>query len=174
MSRASDKILPRLEMVRAVGAAQWKAFCPAHDDKHPSLSVTQVEDRVLVKCWAGCGHEAIVAALDLNPSDLFDDKGDFKPDPRIQRKAKAMRGLEAWRSRKLNEVCFLLRWLNRQTAASANLAAIDEDGAWNLLAFAYPLISMLEHDHDRLNSKDASHHLEVWQEHREAKRHAAA
>ena len=171
---ASDRILPLLEEIRSVGAGKWKARCPAHADRSPSLSLKQTEDRILIRCWAGCSSSEIVAALGLVLSDLFDDHGkDFRPDPQLQRKAKAMRGLEEWRNKKLSEVCVLLRWLNRQTAASANLAAIDEDGAWNLLAFAYPLISMLEHDHDRLNSKDRALHVEVWREHNEAKRHAA-
>jgi hypothetical protein len=94
MSRASDKILPLLEKVRSRGGDRWTALCPAHDDRHPSLSVTQVDDRVLVKCWTGCPSAEIVEALGLVLSDLFDDKGDFKPDPRIQRKARERRSRE--------------------------------------------------------------------------------
>ena len=38
--------------------------CPSHDDKTPSLSVTQTRDgRVLVKCHAGCGQRDVIAAL---------------------------------------------------------------------------------------------------------------
>ena len=39
----------------------YKASCPAHDDKKPSLSITEGEDgRVLLKCHAGCTIEAVV------------------------------------------------------------------------------------------------------------------
>ena len=42
----------------------WVARCPAHEDKMPSLSVTEGADgRVLVHCHAGCPQEAVVAAL---------------------------------------------------------------------------------------------------------------
>ncbi|MCZ6718345.1 MAG: AAA family ATPase, partial [Gammaproteobacteria bacterium] len=42
----------------------WIACCPAHDDKNPSLSVSNGSDeRVLVHCHAGCPQEAVIAAL---------------------------------------------------------------------------------------------------------------
>lgn len=50
--------------------AGWR--CPAHDDQSPSLSVTRQDDRVLIHCHVGCTHDAILAALDLKPADLFD------------------------------------------------------------------------------------------------------
>lgn len=37
--------------------------CPAHEDAHPSLSVTERDGRVLVHCHAGCPQEAVVGAL---------------------------------------------------------------------------------------------------------------
>jgi hypothetical protein len=38
--------------------------CPAHDDKHPSCSVTDSADgKVLVRCFAGCSQEAVIDAL---------------------------------------------------------------------------------------------------------------
>lgn len=37
--------------------------CPAHDDRDPSLSVTQRPDRVLVHCFAGCPQTDVIAAL---------------------------------------------------------------------------------------------------------------
>ena len=41
----------------------WMACCPAHDDKNPSLSIAQGDDRVLVKCHAGCSQDAVIDAL---------------------------------------------------------------------------------------------------------------
>jgi putative DNA primase/helicase len=50
----------------------WKARCPSHFDRNPSLSISEGADgRVLVKCFAGCDVDAIVAALGLTTSDLF-------------------------------------------------------------------------------------------------------
>ena len=39
--------------------------CPAHEDRNPSLSVTEEGGKVLVKCFAGCSYEAIRDALGL-------------------------------------------------------------------------------------------------------------
>jgi len=54
------------------GAGRWKARCPAHTDRSPSLSIREGEDgRVLVRCFAGCTVEAILAVLNLSIKDLF-------------------------------------------------------------------------------------------------------
>jgi len=50
----------------------WITRCPAHDDRTPSLSIAQGDDgRVLLKCFAGCSHQAIVAALGIEERELF-------------------------------------------------------------------------------------------------------
>ena len=42
----------------------WVARCPAHNDHHPSLSLTETQNgRVLVKCHAGCAQTAVISAL---------------------------------------------------------------------------------------------------------------
>jgi len=41
----------------------WVARCPAHDDRSPSLSITDGEDRVLVYCHAGCSQSEVIQAL---------------------------------------------------------------------------------------------------------------
>ncbi len=46
--------------------------CPAHEDKHPSLSVaTGVDGRLLLHCHANCSYEQIMAAVGLTPADGF-------------------------------------------------------------------------------------------------------
>lgn len=37
--------------------------CPAHDDANPSLSVSERDGRVLVRCHAGCTQDAVIGAL---------------------------------------------------------------------------------------------------------------
>ena len=44
----------------------YKARCPCHADRNPSLSV-KMNGRLLLHCFAGCSYERIVAALDLTP-----------------------------------------------------------------------------------------------------------
>ena len=42
----------------------WTARCPAHDDHTPSLSIRDAEDnKVLVRCHAGCDQERVITAL---------------------------------------------------------------------------------------------------------------
>lgn len=49
---------------KAVGERRWKARCPAHEDKNPSFWISEsATGKVLVKCWAGCTQEAVIAAL---------------------------------------------------------------------------------------------------------------
>lgn len=42
----------------------WRAPCPAHDDRHPSLDITETPDgRVLFICRAGCSQTEVIDAL---------------------------------------------------------------------------------------------------------------
>ena len=67
--------LKRLDAVAANGNS-YMACCPAHDDRNPSLSISEGEDgRILVKCFAGCFQEDVVQALGLSMADLFEDNG---------------------------------------------------------------------------------------------------
>jgi len=56
---------------RHIGPNRWTARCPSHADRHPSLSITQGERGVLLKCWAGCRTEDVLAAMGLTLRDLF-------------------------------------------------------------------------------------------------------
>jgi hypothetical protein len=68
----AEALLDRLEGVKQTSPDQWVARCPAHEDKHPSLSIAETADGViLLHCFSGCGIESIVSAIGLNLSDLF-------------------------------------------------------------------------------------------------------
>jgi hypothetical protein len=48
---------------RKVGR-EWKARCPAHNDRKPSLSIRDGNDgKVLVRCRSGCTQESVITAL---------------------------------------------------------------------------------------------------------------
>lgn len=50
----------------------WIARCPAHEDRSPSLSISEGHDgRVLLHCFAGCSTESVLAAIGLSMRDLF-------------------------------------------------------------------------------------------------------
>lgn len=47
------------------------ARCPAHDDRHPSLVVTEADDRLLIHCRTGCRTTDVLAAMGLDYPALF-------------------------------------------------------------------------------------------------------
>ena len=69
----AQDVLDRLEKVTG-SKGKWMACCPAHQDKSPSLAVTEADDRVLVHCFSGCDTQDVTAAIGLNLADLFYNK----------------------------------------------------------------------------------------------------
>ena len=66
-----QKVLSRLRKVKKT-ASGWEACCPAHEDRKPSLSVgIGQDDRVLLKCHAGCSTEAVLSAIGVELHGLF-------------------------------------------------------------------------------------------------------
>lgn len=50
----------------------WSARCPAHEDRRPSLSISEGDDgKALVKCHAGCTVNAVCDALGMKVVDLM-------------------------------------------------------------------------------------------------------
>jgi putative DNA primase/helicase len=92
---------------RKAGAA-WMVRCPAHDDREPSLAITDARDgKVLVRCHAGCNQQDVIAALrvrgvwdtgDKRPirfSRRPDREPPFEPDSDATRRTEA--ALAIWR-----------------------------------------------------------------------------
>ena len=52
-----------LSKVRWKGDHGFSACCPAHDDRNPSFSISEVGGKILLKCFAGCSQEAVIGAL---------------------------------------------------------------------------------------------------------------
>ena len=48
---------------RRTGPGRWMARCPAHDDRNPSLSITDRNGKALLHCFAGCEQRAVIEAL---------------------------------------------------------------------------------------------------------------
>lgn len=57
--------------------------CPAHEDRSPSLSVTNGRNGVLLNCHAGCATEEVVGALGLAMADLFDEPVEKRERPQV-------------------------------------------------------------------------------------------
>ena len=71
-----EELLARVDLkgLRRSGTG-YLACCPAHEDRSPSLSISERDGRLLVHCHAGCNPQAVVSALGLQMSDLFADEG---------------------------------------------------------------------------------------------------
>jgi hypothetical protein len=72
------------ELVQRLNAKRsgegWKAKCPAHDDRVPSLSIKEGSDgRVLLHCFAGCSIDDILRAIGLARRDLFPTGSSLAP-----------------------------------------------------------------------------------------------
>lgn len=88
----AETLLSRLDKVKSTKPGHWLACCPGplhqRGDRNPSLSITVGDDdRVLVKCFAGCDVAAITAAIGLEMADLFPPRATHYagPLPRYQR-----------------------------------------------------------------------------------------
>jgi len=69
-----NEFLPRLKGVTTGDGKQYHAKCPAHEDQHASLSVSEGDDgRILLNCHVGCTSQEIVSKLGLTINDLFSD-----------------------------------------------------------------------------------------------------
>jgi hypothetical protein len=73
---SAQPLLSRLEGVKQTGKGKWQAKCPAHRDRSPSLSISELSDTgaVLVYCHAGCSFEKIIAAAGVDVAELFPAK----------------------------------------------------------------------------------------------------
>ncbi|MGH9257616.1 MAG: hypothetical protein ACRD3C_23910 [Vicinamibacterales bacterium] len=75
---ALDKVMAALHArgchPKPVGPAKWRARCPAHTDKEPSLFITNVPGKVLLYCHSckGTTRASVLPVLGLEARDLFD------------------------------------------------------------------------------------------------------
>lgn len=69
-------LISRLDHCKKVSGG-YIARCPAHDDRSPSLSITEKkhretgEDIILIHCHAGCGATEVLDAVGLDHSVLY-------------------------------------------------------------------------------------------------------
>lgn len=84
-----DRLLSCLDRVKRTGPSTWLASCPTREDKHPSMTIRELDDgRVLVHDFGGDSPAEILAAIGLTFSDLYPPratahhvKGERRPFP---------------------------------------------------------------------------------------------
>ena len=75
-SEAQYDIVAVFNNIASEGGGSWSGEtynrrCPAHDDKKASLSVTLAEDKILMRCHAGCNFNNICEGLGIKPHHTF-------------------------------------------------------------------------------------------------------
>ena len=71
MSQQLDNLLSLLDKVKRTGPDSYLACCPAHEDRHPSLVISEKGETIGLHCFTGCDNESILSAIDLTFSDLY-------------------------------------------------------------------------------------------------------
>jgi len=74
-----QNIINRLDKAKKTGHLSYKALCPCHAEKTPSLSISEIDNKVIAFCF-GCGATGVdvVAALGLDIDELFNEKRTMK------------------------------------------------------------------------------------------------
>lgn len=128
-----DDVLSRLHGVKKAGNG-WAALCPAHEEKNPSLTLTEDNGKILMHCFAGCAPLAVLDALGLKFEDLFPESYESPPKKRVITPALALEMLQ-FEALFLRVVCHDIergRPLDAQTIARVKVAQERIDDAIRL------------------------------------------
>lgn len=142
-------LLSRLDNVTETRRG-WRAQCPAHQDRRPSLSIAVAGDRVLVHDFAGCRPEDVLAAVGLTWADLHDDGGGHRhrEQPATDPLKQALRDVLARERRRRERMALafelyryadLVRALHayaREAHRMADELGHDHPDVWSLVALA--------------------------------------
>jgi len=152
-----DELLSRLEGVRQRGA-RYVAKCPAHADRTPSLSISEGDRGILIKCWTGCRVEEICGSLGITPRELF-----FETSP-LQRRSPRSAKMDRRAIAFVYELAALDLRLRACRVAEAGkgldvatLSDVDLDRAMNYMRRAYVDVEraeMFEHIADGLRTRE--------------------
>lgn len=98
MAAESSILLDRLDGLQRTRRG-WRARCPAHEDRRPSLDLAVgAGGKLLVVCRAGCPTQGVLEALGVSWSALFPDR-----PPRRRAPSRFRSPLEAARAQVLAE-----------------------------------------------------------------------
>lgn len=140
----TENFLMRLQGVRSRGPGRWFSICPSHEEKTGSLSIRELDGRILLHDFGGCSPREIVVAIGLELRDLFIDdlpRGSRpapKP-PHVDRRRMAF-DLELHGNCLMERAQACLGAISNTNVAEWSDA--DLDGALNKIATAY-------HDRER-------------------------
>lgn len=132
----------RLSKCRKIGPDRWSACCPAHQDKTPSLLVSERKDGSIgIHCFSGCSTQSIVESIGLTLVDLFPDsphEPGYKPPRREQlTHADALRGLA--------KECGIIAVLASDIADKKRITPRDADRGFQAMGRILTALEFVEH-----------------------------
>ena len=66
-----DELIAKFPKAKRQPDGSFLVKCVAHQDKNPSLHISQKDDTILMKCHAGCSTESVCQSLGIEMSDIF-------------------------------------------------------------------------------------------------------
>ena len=72
----------------------YVARCPGHDDKHESLTFTEVNGKILVKCFANCDQKKLFQLIKQQYEGMYGKEEKKKPEPKAVTDKKEIRRVE--------------------------------------------------------------------------------
>ncbi len=71
--KSLETIVDKFDGARRMRDGSYMVKCPCHDDKSPSLHISQGDRGIILHCHAGCKPEDILGSKDLKWSDLSEN-----------------------------------------------------------------------------------------------------
>lgn len=119
---AVAKLLDRLKRVERRAPDRWVAACPIHNRTGQALSIREVDGRVLLHDFGGCGTDAVLDALGLTVADLFEER---LPDAKSGKPNHWHARREAFES--IHKECLLVAIAAESIAAGIPLSVEDRN-----------------------------------------------
>ena len=113
-----DNLLNSLEKVKRTGHNKWIARCPCHNDKTPSLSITDTDNTILLYCF-GCGANGaqVCETLGIDINELFPNSDiDYRFYPQRKSSIPADQALYA-----LQQECTVIYMIAKDMLTSRNV-----------------------------------------------------
>ena len=68
-----NEIIMNFSNAKRLKSNSYQVKCPCHNDRVASLTITEENDKILMKCHAGCDTRDILNAIGLKMADLYNN-----------------------------------------------------------------------------------------------------
>lgn len=174
------EVVSRYADLRPAGSMSYKALCPFHSEKTPSLSVHHERRRFhcfgcgaagdvfsFIERIEGCTFPEAVAIAAKIARVRIRSVAETPVDSRRILERNARRGLTLWRADELQRIGVELRERDRLVLAAHSAVVsgnLTEDQVWDALESAYTGYSILEDRWDRLFRDEVFDAVSLWRE----------